>query len=411
VVPRDAAGDDMLVLLDSGEAISLGLIDSTGRTLRWQTAPLSKDGRQSVVALGADMVYLADQTRLEGLRLVDGKPAWQARLDVELPSGCDDCLLVLEKRVVALRKDHTLQAFDTQTGQPVWSTRLDEMPRHVPVVGHQLVVVQNSEGQSDPQILLIDAADGKVARQIAPTCARGEPNDQTASLTPSSPLLPSPDGAALFVVLRWSDTCMQRWDPDANAPAWQVWLDSDLLPSSWDAHNVLLTDRRMFIANDHVLSVLDTTTGALTTLVRDKEYQLTPLFARDNIVVVKATPDWDRNRHSLWALDAATGERRWQYAIQAKEWFGDSGFNEWGAQLTPSGVAVVQVPGDSHELIVERLDLQSGASLGRQAIALGGTGSTTVWENRWTDRMAWLEVDTSLYTVDLVSGEIVAQER
>src|SRR6185503_3333326 len=113
----------------------------------------------------------------QGLRLVDGRPAWQATLDVELPSGCDDCLLVLEKRVVALRKDRTLQAFDTQTGQPVWSTRLDDLPRRLPVVGRRLVVVQNSEGQSNSQILLIDAADGKVARQIAPTCTRGEPND------------------------------------------------------------------------------------------------------------------------------------------------------------------------------------------------------------------------------------------
>src|SRR5207253_2555773 len=39
---------------------------------------------------------------------------------------------------------------------------------------------------------------------------------------------------------------------------------------------------------------------------------------------------------------------------------------------------------------------------------LGGTGSTTVWDNRWSDRRAWLVVDTTLYSIDLVSGEVTS---
>jgi outer membrane protein assembly factor BamB len=410
VVPRDAASDDLLVFLDQDQNILLGLIDSTGSTLRWQTLPLSKQARQSITALGPDMVYLADQTRLQALRLSDGTPIWEASLGVELPSSCDDCLRVVGDRVVALQKDHLLQSFDARTGQPGWGMRLEDQPQHIPMVGGKLAIIQQGEGQSDAEIRLIDPASGAITRRITPTCTRGDPDTESATFYRSSPLLASPDGAALFTFLKGSHDCLQRWDPAADQPAWQSWLDDDVAPSSWDSQHLLLTGQRMFIANDGVLSALDTTTGVLTTLVREKEYYLTPLFARGTLVIVKATPDWDRARHSLWALDATTGERRWQYAIQAKEWFGDSGFNEWGAQLTPDGVTVVQVPSDAHQLIVDRLDLQTGASMGRQVTSLDGS-STTVWENRWTNRTAWLEINTKTYMINLLTGAVAAQER
>lgn len=410
VVPRDAASDDMLVLLDGGQT-TLGLIDSTGHTLRWQTPPLSKDAHQSEVVLGPDTVYLVDQTRLLALRLKDGALIWQALLPVDLASGCGDCLKLLGDRLVVLEKDRTLQAFDAQTGRPAWDMRLAEAPRRIPVIDHKLAVVQPVEGQSGAQIQLIDPADGSVARRISPSCTRGDSGSDTADFYTSSLVLPSADGASLLAFFDESDGCAQRWDPSSAAPTWQTWLKGDIAPSSWDVQHVLLTDRRAFIANEGVLAALDTTSGALTMLAQDKEYNLTPLFARGDIVVVKATPDWDRNRHSLWGLDATTGERRWQYAVQAKEWFGDSGFNEWGAQLTPQGVTVVQVPEDAHQLIVERLDLQTGTSVGRQVTTLDGSGSTTVWENRWSDRRAWLLVDSTMYTIDLVSGEVVSQSR
>jgi len=410
VVPRDAASDDLLVLLNQDQNILLGLIDSTGSTLRWQTPPLSKQARQSITRLGPDLVYLADQTRLQALRLSDGKPAWEASLSVELPTNCTDCLLLVGDRLIIQQKDHTLQSFDARTGQPGWHIRLADQLRSLPVVGGKLALVQQSEDQSGAEIQLIDPNSGAITRRLTPACTRDDPDSESATFYQSSPLLTSPDGTALFTFLEGSHDCLQRWSADADQPVWQTWLDDDVAPSSWSAQNMLLTNQRMFIANDGLLSVLDTTTGALTTLMRDKEYYLTPLFARGTLVVVKATPNWDRARNSLWALDTTTGERRWEYAIQAKEWFGDSGFNEWGAQLTPDGVAVVQVPNDANQLIVDRLDLQTGASVGHQVTKLDDS-STTVWDNRWTERMAWLQIGSKTYTIDLLSGAVAEQAR
>jgi outer membrane protein assembly factor BamB len=410
VVPRDAASDDMLVFLSQDQNILLGLIDSTGSTLRWQTPPLSKQARQSLIALGPDLVYVADQTRLQALHLSDGKPAWQASLSVEPPSGCDACLMLVGDRVIVQQKDHTLQAFDAQTGQPGWHLRLAAQAQHIPLVGGKLALIQQSEGQSGAEIQVIDPDSGAITRRLTPACTRADPDAESATFYTSSPLLSSPDGAALFTFLEGSHDCLQRWGADADQPIWQVWLNDGIAPSSWTVQNTLLADQHMFIANDGVLSVLDTTSGAVTTLMRDKEYHLTPLFARGTLVVVKATPDWDRTRNSLWALDTTSGERRWEFAIQAKEWFGDSGFNEWGAQLTPNGVAVVQVPNDAHQLIVDRIDLQTGTSAGQQVTKLDDS-STTVWDNRWTERAAWLQIGSKTYTVDLLSGAVVEQAR
>jgi outer membrane protein assembly factor BamB len=407
VVPRDAA-DDMLVFIDRDEDVTLGLIDSTGRALRWQSAPLSKDGRQAVLALGPDTVYLADQTRLLALRLLDGTPAWQTTLPVELPSSCDRCLTLLNDHLIAWQKDGTVQAFDTRNGQTAWSRRLEGSPRPLVAAGGWLAVGQPAEGQTGGEIQLLDPSSGEVARRITPGCARNEEGDE-AEFYADSFFLPTDDGAALLALFDNWDGCAQRWNLDADGPAWQTWLEGDSAPSSWGERQVIMDRGRLFFVNDGVLSKLDTATGAVNLLVSDDEYTLVPLFARDDIVVVKATPDWDYSRHSLWGIDATTGARRWQYDVAAKEWFGDSGFNEWGAQLTPGGVAVVLAPGDSRELIVERLDLKTGASIGRQVMVLEGSGSTTVWDNRWTDRRAWLVIESTLYVVDLMSGEITVQ--
>jgi outer membrane protein assembly factor BamB len=318
--------------------------------------------------------------------------------------------MVVGDRVIVQQKDHTLQSFDAQTGQPGWHLRLQDQLRSIPLLGGKLALVQQSEDQSGSEIQLLDPDSGAITRRLTPACTRGDPDSESNSLYASSPLLTSPDGTALFAFLKGSHDCLQRWNADTDQPIWQVWLDDGVAPSSWNAQNVLLTGDHIFIANDGVLSVLDTSTGAVTNLTHDKEYYLTPLFARGSLVVVKATPTWDRSRNSLWALDTASGARRWEFAVQAKEWFGDSGFNEWGAQLTPAGVTVVQVPNDAYQMIVDRLDLQTGASAGQQITKLNDF-STTVWNNRWTERTTWLQIGSKTYTVDLVSGAVVDQGR
>lgn len=126
VLPRDGAGGDLLVYtygVDDGR-YKLALIDGRSRATRWQSASLSKNAYQGRLVAGRDLVYLTDQSDLLALSLRDGKPAWQASLVVEPPSGCDECLRLIGNRVIVLQKDGSLQAFDAQSGERRWQVAL-----------------------------------------------------------------------------------------------------------------------------------------------------------------------------------------------------------------------------------------------------------------------------------------------
>ena len=139
-------------------------------------------------------------------------------------------------------------------------------------------------------------------------------------------------------------------------------------------------------------------------LADDQEYKFVPLAARDDTLIVLAWPSWDSERQALWGLDATTGERRWQYALQAKEARLLRPFGDWDWRLTPKGLVVVQVLKDQRQLIVDLVDPRTGVSAARQTTALGSSGSPTFWHVIWADDMAWLKIDFSLYAVDLTTG-------
>lgn len=409
IVPRDADQDDLLVLLRHDDSsITLGMRAASDGSLRWETTPLSKEMRKDTIVRGPETIYLVDQTKLQAFRLSDGTALWQASLNVE-PQLCDDCMQIADDRLIVLEKDRTIQTFDIHSGQLAWSRRLDDAPGHLPIIGDQIAIATTNAG--DAELQLVNIASGTIVEHLKPGCKQETPSYRDASFSRYSPVLISADQKALFTFSGSYASCVQRWERDSDTATWTTWLDSDIAPSSWDAHTLLQTAQAFFIAHDGILTALDTKSGTLTPLTHDPDYSFTPLFARDNTVVVKAAPTWDSRKHSLWAFDTSTGARRWQYTIRAKEWFGDSGFNEWGTQLTPQGVAIVQVPRDEHQISIERLNLTTGASLGSTSATLDDSGSTVVWDNRWNNRMAWLLVNNTLATIDLVSGTIATQER
>lgn len=404
-LPRDGSGYDLLVyLLHSGDdRFSLALLDGGSHAVRWQSQPLSTQPSSARLVTGAGLAYIADGSRLLALRLSDGSPAWQTSLVAELPSGCDECLRLLDGRVVALQKDGSLQAFDAQSGRLGWSVRLAGTPRELPIAGDRLVTLEPAAGERGAVIDFLDPASGQVAQQIAPSCKRGAiPGEESPMV--GSPLLFSPDGGAMYALFGLISSCAQRWNPASGERVWQQTLDHGIAPAIWYDNRPLLTDKALFGSNGGVLWALDTASGDLRKLADDQEYKFVPLAARDDTLIVLAWPSWDSKRQALWGLDAATGERRWQYALQAKEARLLQPFGDWDWRLTPKGLVVVQVLKDQRQLIVDLVDPHTGVSTARQTTALGSSGSPTFWHAIWTDDMAWLKIDFSLYAVDLATG-------
>ncbi len=404
-LPQDGPGYDLLVYLDNpdDDTYSLGMIDGGSQSLRWQSQPLSKEVAQGRLIPGPALVYLTDQSRLLALRLSDGTVAWQTSLVAEPAIGCDECVRLLNDRVIVLQKDGSLQAFDAKSGQLTWSTRLADTPRRLPLAGGRLVTLQRTEGNRSTIISFLDPADGKTVQQIEPVCPRDFPSDGERP-DPFSPLLFSPDGTAMYTLYGTFSTCAHRWELPDGKQSWLTAVERDTLPTRGHDDPLLLADTALYGSSDGILWALNTADGTYGNLLEDKEFQFVPLVTRDDTLIVLTWPTWDTERQSLWGLDRATGARRWQYALQASDpWFLET-LGDWDFRLTEKGLVVIQVPEDQQQIVVETLDPLTGVSSGQLVTALEGPGSHVLWNLFWSDDTAWMEIGSEIYGLDLATG-------
>lgn len=407
VIPRDGAGGDLLVYaygVGDGR-YTLAMIDGRTRAVRWKSDSLSKNAYQGLLVAGRDMVYLTDEANLVALRLRDGTAAWRASLVVEPPAGCDDCLRLVGSRVVVLQKDGSLQGFDAQSGKQTWSTRLDGTPRSLPVAGDKLVVMRQPDDKQGMRIAFIDATSGDATRQIDPHCPSVTESFGEERPRADTPLLFSHDGSALYLIFGFFKKCAQRWDVGGDQPRWQVPIDDQLAPPIWTDNLPVLTDNAIYLSNQGKIWALGAGDGAVRPLVDEKDYKLVPLGLSDGVLIALASPTWDSRRLALWGLDAATGERRWQAALDAHEMRRLGSFGDWDWRLTPKGLVVAQVLRDQAQLIVETINPSTGVIANRQATDLAGAHLPSLQNALWTDDMAWLKVDNTIYAVDLATSK------
>jgi len=407
VLPRDGKGGDLLVYAyGTGDSrYTVALIDGASHAARWQSQPLSKEAYQGQLVAGQNMIYLTDQDQLLALRLSDGTPAWQAALAVEPQSGCDDCVRLLGGHVIVLEKNSGLEAFDAQTGKLAWSKRLGDNTRRLPLAGDRLVTTQPSQEKDGTVIAFLDPASGKPALQLDPHCP--QPNTFSDLERPRSdtPFLFSADAKTMYTMYGFFSQCAQAFDLSNGETRWEVMMEENMVPPSWYNNTALVTDQALYVNQDHMIWALDTADGSIRTLIEDKEYNLRPLARRDNILIVLAAPTWDSQRQELWGLDVATGERRWQHSLQAHSLRNGSSSGDWDWQLTPKGLALVQVLRDDARLIVETLDPRSGVSSAKQETQLTDLHMPSLYQPMWTDDIVYLKLDSQIYAVDLATGK------
>jgi outer membrane protein assembly factor BamB len=407
-LPRDGAGEDLLVYVNNpnDQGISVALIDGGSRAARWKSKPLSKDAYRGRFVADVDMLYLTDHERLLALRLSDGALAWEAPLVAE-PS-CEECLRLAGKHVVVAQKDGSIQGFDARSGQRAWSIDVDDPPRTLPLVGDRLLLMRPVE-KSGRLFSLIDPATGKETRRIEPTCPNTSFPDQLERPEEYSPLLFAPDGKTLYTTFGFFSKCAQRWDLASGKRAWQTALDGKDIPESgWEGRKLLLTEAAIYFGYDRpeegALWAMDTASGKLRKVVAKKKYFFVPVAARDGMIIALTWPNWDQKKQSLVGLDAQTGEQRWEFKPRATDSrvIDTHGHMDW--RLTAKGLLLVQVLEDQRQMIVETLDLKTGASAGKQTTPLDGSGSHVFWSALWSNDMAWLDIGSSVYALDLASG-------
>jgi outer membrane protein assembly factor BamB len=406
-LPRDGVGEDLLAYVNNSgdQGLSVVLIDGGSLAPRWQSQPFSKELYQGHSVVGQDMLYLTDHERLLALRLSDGTVAWEAALVAE--PNCDECMRLVKNHIVVVQKDGSIQGFDARNGQRSWSITQDDPPRKLPVIGDRLMLLQPAD-RNGKLISLIDPASGKEVQQIEPTCPNESFPDQVERPDLYSPMLFTADGKTMYTTFGFFSHCAQGWDLASGKKLWQTPLDDDV-PSSWggDGGQILTEDAIVFgfeQGDEGALWALDTAGGELRKLVAKKKYRYIPVAARDGVVIALTWPTWDTDKQLLVGLDAKTGEQRWEFKPLTTDARITESHGHLDLRLTRKGLLVVQVLEEQQQLLVETLDPKTGTSADKQVTTLEGSGSHVFWDALWSTDMAWLDIGSQVYAIDLGTG-------
>jgi outer membrane protein assembly factor BamB len=417
------------------QADTLTYLDMGTPAVRWTVPNIPAFQLYNMLYTHDDQtLYVASEARLLALKRVDGSLAWEAALSDKMYSGCAGCLQLAAGNVVALTDDGQLQAFDQATGRPAWDVRLEETPRQLFGLGDQVALV-DEDGEARV-LKVFDAKSGELARQIEPL-GKNEPfpNDpQTLDLY--TPALADPDGESLYFFIGFfPPVTIQRWNVVEDQQLWEAALNDDLVSLTASSVEPVLADGTLYFRNGHYeeksgLIALDLEDGSVRSiLASDPDYELDPLGAQDDVLLVAATRTRGTRRTEVWGLNNQTGDILWKHqpeaADLADEQFSLPSLTIWfedGATATPSATAstawiwrlasgrLILLEVLSNQIVVDSVSLANGASLGRfpLPLRLGDSFSSRVEVAHLTARQVWLDVDGSLQVFDLETGTMSA---
>lgn len=401
LLDSDSALPDLLVFNQNltTRAHTLLYLNSTDRTIRWESAPLSEGRSQPRLVPGRSMIYLAAQAELLALDRREGYLVWRASLSNNLPAGCRDCLRVVGDNVVVLTQDGVLQSFDPQSGEQVWRQRLLDTPRQLLVIGEQVAVMDRlGAGRPEAVLHVFDPADGTLVRRIEPVCP--DPQGFFSDSYPGidTPVFHLPERQALYLMFGTANSCAQLVSEVNGEVIWRTNVDD--LPPTWHNNTPLITDAAVHIGVDNRIVAFAMDDGNLRRLTDEPDYDFLPLALRDGTLVVEATRTRGARRTELWGIDAESGEPRWRYVLENER---GTGADNWAWHLTPNGVTVMQK--SPRAVSIETLDIREGTRVDQATIRL--EDRITIWRGiTIIDDIAYLTLQR-LYAIDLTTGEVV----
>lgn len=401
----DTAEPDLLVISRNydrePDADTLVYLSPDRQTVRWESPPLGENGNSWVVAYGDSMVLVADDTRLVALRRDSGELAWEAPLtDSIADSICSDCLQIFGDVAVALPQDGLLQAFSVTTGAPRWNVRLREPTRQLVRVGERLGVPDSRPDEpSYGALYLYEPSDGSLVGEIVPSCT--ESGGYERGLSYFTFANSDPQGRILAWLVPSSPICLVAYDV-ASGTVSRTMLDEfdsgelTMRNSLWAGDTLYLSDSNGIIAVGP---------QELRLVLADEDYDLRPLAASGGLLLVEARRTRGSSRYELWAVDAQSGERRWERTLVADdpaEYRGDTG--DFTATIWGDAVAIVEQDEAADQVLYELIGLADGASRARTVVAVNSPGSY-IRGVIWGRNHVFLSID-ELYGVAIETGQM-----
>lgn len=393
----------------------LGRVEAGRGRMEWRSEALPGDGFVNALALDGSRVYAAVEADLLAFSLQDGSLAWQVGMPDRL-SYQDGSLLVAGSRVVSLNLDQTLQAYDAGTGSLAWSRRLIGSSGSLQVVEGLLVILDQLEEGAAYSLVFLDPVDGSQRRVITPTCQTSEYS--SASLWSYSGLVVDEAGGALYTFYDSSPGCVQRLDLESGALVWQTLADEMFSFSSNGYLSVMDGGGIFFQVGDGLMKV-DRQVGTLKPFLAEADFELLPLALAGDQLIVRARRTRGTERFELWGVDASSGRRNWQIDLQdagpvdpPDEMAGliDDDQHGWSWHLAGQELVVMIFRGEPNQMILRRYSLQDGSSLGETVVPLkqvSGDFYSIPTVIGWDGNTAYLDVDSELMGIDVLSGEIL----
>lgn len=401
--------------LSSGGNPVLVYKEAFSSTLRWQSPQPIKEWYAAKLLASPTLIYTNDETKLLALNRTDGKLAWQAPLADKLVSSCINCFVLLGERVIALVQGGTVQAFDAQSGQERWRKRLNfESTNRIETLGEHLLIFDRTQDNRHNLMLVTDPATGEVVNEVTIPDCQGQGFDlfNPMAFNQSRPEIYFMAGNII------GPACLQVWNTQSWQMTRQVVFEGVALPS--DFSNFVtgqakfgLIDQLLYFSgtqnkgggDENIIIQVNPADGQWTVAARSNEYELTALSVAGDTLLVRATRDRGTARDELWGVDPTTAQPRWQYVLQTQRWYKDPGSGAaWDWQLTPHGLAVLQILEEPDQLTLDMLDPQTGVSAGQNTIPLSDTYLTDI---AWSQNTVWLAV-RKIYAVDLKSRSLIS---
>lgn len=412
-LPMPLANDqpqEILYLTSDGDGARAVSFSPSKRAEAWRSPQLSESFTDIALAADAERAYIADGEKLLALNRNDGSATWEIALPYALNNGyyCDEarCLRVFGSHLVLRLKDGTLLALDAQTGRTQWQKRLNYTSGGVfDALGHPAAVDTEDGKNTDATVTVFDVATGEVKAQFSPCHTRER--SYTACANAADHYIPSPDGEFMYVVSDASTAAVCKFDLSDGSQQWVFTATRDEGDGTAQLPFIgnppyLATDDALYIvqgSSDASIVRVDAVTGKATRIFTDTRHEILAVAATNDVLVVRATPVFDRTKTELWGLDGQTGERKWQIGLKTKH-----SFDDFAVHVTPDNrLFLAQTQWEDGKALFDVLDPQTGVSRGQVTQAIERADLTG---HAFSGDSAWLNIATYLHQVDMATGEV-----
>jgi outer membrane protein assembly factor BamB len=400
------------VFFDSGaDTRFVGLLNPDTKRLIWQASPLKSDNTVSKLVNGSDLIYASSEDNLLAYNKTDGSQAWQTVMPDAL-NYSDNTLFVAAGRVITRNADQSIQAYNAETGSLVWSKRLTGYSDTMLLLDKSLLVVDYADTDYNYGLYFLDPVTGTQHDLITPTCII---NDYASYIDDDTALFYDEDNNALLLI--YSEGCIQSINLANKNNNWTTVNNNNFsLPS--EGYKYLVTDRDFYFGDDGNLVAVTKSDGKLSILSQNADYHVYPMEIIDNLMILRADRTRGTSRTELWGIDLNTGVQTWQITLQDSEpidppnemsgFIDDTDFG-WTLKETPSGLVLITFKGEPNQLVLETLSPTDGRVITSQTIAIKGvTGDFYSIPSvlGWQGNVAFLNIDSSFYTLDVATGEL-----